>query len=340
VTDCESNAYTCNTEKRLKRNQKVANQKVAQALDKVSTRYVAMWHHEQSDRLVLSMSSNLKHTEEDVSASMKAMLVQDNDARKRSQSVEDLMRQFPQPTSGVKTLLSNHQGSRQRLVMRKLVRFLQFDSMRKAWKTYHEDAMLEDGQTSDVPRDDAAINDRSDDNHDTASDDGTKWPPSVVPSHLVTWKDKWARWATTGSKKGMTGQGDVQTKRAQLCWHYDLILSSSWSSMQSTDVSEQDPNSDSACDQPDTQKVNFHDFMSSDKTVNDLTVPDLLLALGIALQWLNQGLIVVLGLTLVLRVYKGRGRGERGLFDAGFSMEGIHSLPNCPQVLVCVTMFS
>ena len=166
MTDCESNAYTCNTEKRLKRNQKVANQKVAKALDQVSTRYVAMWHHAQSDRLVLSVSSNLKHTEEDVSASMKAMLVQDNDARKCSQSVEDLMRQFPQPTSGVKTLLSNHQGSRQRLVMRKLVRFLQFDSMRKAWKTYHEDAMLEDGQTSDVPRDDAAIDDQGDDNDD------------------------------------------------------------------------------------------------------------------------------------------------------------------------------
>ena len=39
-----------------------------------------------------------------MSASMKAMLVQDNDARKRSQPVEDLMRQFPEPTSGVKIL--------------------------------------------------------------------------------------------------------------------------------------------------------------------------------------------------------------------------------------------
>ena len=268
-------------------------------LDQVSTRYLAMWHHPPSNRLVLSVSSNLKHMEEEVSACMKQMLLQAKDTSKdttkpkRSQSVEDIVRQFPRPTSGLLALLNNHPVTDQKLVMRKLVRVLQFDKMRTAWQTYHAQDMPEDGasdgQTSDVPRDDAATDGQSDDNHDTASDDGTKWPPSVVPLHLVPWKDKWATWATTGSKMGMVGQGGhVQLNRTAFHWHYHLILSSSWST-QSTDHGEEDSTRDSSGDQPRTQKVNFHDFMSSDKQLNSLPVPELLLALGIALEWLSPG---------------------------------------------------
>jgi hypothetical protein len=259
----------------VRRRAELSN-KVAKHLNKVSETYVAMWYDAQVDTFCFTLSSNFQHAEQDMAGSIKAMLVQDSEDE-GSQDVKDIVNQFSETSSGVKALqdLNANVPSGGRLVMRKLLHAIKFNDMREAWRRHEDNA-----DVSCAGDDDA-----------NGVDDEDKSTASVVPSHVLALRDKWASWPTTRSTDGIRGQGCCHTAQLKYCWHYNLLLSSTWSNMPSGGDGEHDDTNESS-----TRRIQFHKFMSSDKQVTDMSVSELLLALGVALEWRNPGVIAVLGL--------------------------------------------